>query len=864
MATRGGSGYSSERERGETSKVDPTFAPLRNLLALRNSTMPSWGRIPTALAKPVSVSASNIRSQHSPLALSLQTNRLARLAPGSAVLSTGSTTILATVTHGLTHADGKGNSITPLLVDFRSKAAAVGIIPATWSRREQQPALYETATARLIDRSLRPSLKNASSNSPTIPPTHISVSILSAERTADAPLDALAVNAASAALSIAPEINTSSDTPLTTAARVAVIKPSTPSPGDELHYITFPSDAQIQEASLSLFAAVNKKGNVVAMSVTSKSEPSPENEITRALNTAVQAALALQPTIREFQDQVKLLRDREGNSSFPPKSPSFSLSKTSKQQHATNDEERNEALERVFSMSLGAYDKAFVECRSFPGKAHRASVMTRVQSELINKFVTDVPSEDPETRTALSMEDVLDQLSKASHEAHRKALVRDNLRIDGRKFDEVRPIRCETSVLPGDVHGSALFERGDTQVLACSTFGHKHQLRRTEEYLDGSRTDSSSSTEGFFVHYSFPSFATGEYGRFGQSQNRREVGHSLLTEKAIAPLLGDGTGLDDESFPYALRVSTDVLSSDGSSSMASVCAGSMAIMDAGAPLRKPVAGIAMGLITAPDGRAENDVILTDILGAEDHFGDMDMKVAGTADGVTACQLDVKKADGVSVETISRVLERALEGRIKILNEMARCGLTQPREMARSAPRTVRVPVNRERAKNTLFRDRFKGLRAIGAQSDSYLTANDKGDEIVVESPNKESAEKAEDMIRDAVKEIRVGDVMDVKVTEVRKTFAKVEAISGSASGLLHASKISIIQSSEEGSSSIENKVSSYSDIRRLLHVGDEISVKVIECDEFGTMLRFKLLKQPADHEKRLGAEIDSILEAMRS
>lgn len=488
--------------------------------------------------------------------------------------------------------------------------------------------------------------------------------------------------------------------------------------------------------------------------------------------------------------------------------------------------------------------------------------MTRVQHDLLKRY------------EHLPRDPVLMEMNRASRTANKSVLLRDKKRMDGRAYDEIRPIRCETAVLPGDVHGSALFERGDTQVLACSTFGHRKQTRRTEEYVD----DITDSTEnGLFVHYSFPPFATGEFGRFAASLNRREVGHSILTEKAIAPLLGTGNEMEKDKFHYALRVSAEVLASDGSSSMASVCAGSMAIMDAGGPLREPVAGIAMGLVPADgsdNGNDEDDVILTDILGAEDHFGDMDMKVTGTATGVTACQMDVKRQNGVSVELVSKVLKRAKVGRCAILERMLESGLHKPREMSEQAPRMVRVEVNRERARSTLFKERFRGLRAIGDLCDAYLRAGEMWDEIVIEAPNKHSAEKAERLIRQVTREVNVGDVMKMKIAEAKRTFVLVEGVHGCLSGILHVSKMRLNDlpksdrsngssaSSESEQGKLNGVSTTYPDVRRFLKVGDEVRVKVIETDYSSSSLRFELLDAPAQHADQLASEIDSIMAAV--
>lgn len=805
-----------------------------------------WGRVPTSISKAISVTIPNITPNHAKVPLTLQTNRLARLAPASAVLTTNTTTILATVAHSTSPQSSSTRQYSnPLLVDFRCKAAAVGVIPATWTRREQQPALFETLTARLIDRSLRPALLSV----PSLPPTQITVSVLSAAKEADAPIDALAVNAAAAALAA------STDTypgPIA-ASRVSLI-------GDNI--IPFPSDLQSENADLSVYTAINSARKILALSVHSKQRSIPESDVLHTIQEAVDAAANILPFLTTFRADVHNLRETEGYSSFPPQ-PQPSL-------HSPPvPDPSQETLDALHDAARVAYEAAFVECRCYPGKAHRASVMTRVQHDLLRQFV-DLPTEL-----------VYAQINRAARTAHAAVLRRDGLRMDGRAYEEVRPIRCEAAVLPGDVHGSALFERGDTQVLACSTIGHKKQTRRTEEYADDA-TDSSEN--GLFVHYSFPPFATGEYGRFAASLNRREIGHSILTEKAISPLLRDEKGEDIDSFPYALRVSAEVLGSDGSSSMASVCAGSMAIMDAGGPLREPVAGIAMGLVLAKGGDAESkkvdDVILTDILGAEDHFGDMDMKVTGTSSGITACQLDVKEKDGVSVELVGKVLEKAKAGRGTILEHMLESGLDQPREMPDHAPRVLHVPINRDRGRNTLFRERFRGLRAISDVCNVYIRVNADGNQLTIEAPNKGAADTAKKLVKQATQEIRVGDIMMVKVVETKRNFAIVEGVHGCLSGLLHVSKMRLDDMETDGVKTTGGNsdwkadeqrkpaflgggaLSTYPDVRQLMNVGNELRVCVIETDSMSTSLRFKISKPNDKGANPLRSEIDSIMSAV--
>lgn len=790
-----------------------------------NSTM--WGRVPTALAKPVAITLPNIRPNHAPLTLTFQTNRLARLAPSSAVLTANSTTILATLAHP-TPPQSPSDPLS-LLVDFRAKAAALGIIPATWTRREAQPALSETLTARLIDRSLRPALSALS-----LPALHLSVSVLSAARIADAPTDALAVNAAAATLAAA-----SLSIPPLAAARVARVRG---------RFIPFPSDTQLAAADLSAFAAVSSDGGLLALSVHARSAAAQEADAVDAVAEAAATAGLLLPAMRDFQVAVTELREREGKSSFPPQPPKSLVTLGTDTSPVTSPEMD---LDTVYAVALDRYEAAFVACREFPGKAHRAAEMTAAQNEILSEY----PHAPP------------DVLGRAARTAFRTMLRRDGVRMDGRTAKVVRPIRVASPALPGAVHGSALFERGDTQVLACATVGLRERVRRTEEYVapaDGG-IYSGSHADDFFVHYSFPPYATGTAGRFAGTSNRREIGHSALTERALAPLL-HATATDGGRAlrPYALRVSAEVLSSDGSSSMASVCAGSLALMDCGAPLRQPVAGIAMGLVSG-ENADEEDVVLTDILGAEDHFGDMDMKVAGTSEGVTAVQMDTKKATGLSIETIARVLEDAKIGRQTILQAMTQSGVESPSELPDHAPRYDEVSVSGEQSR-LLLRDRATVLRGIQEQSGTRLIYDDRRDVIEIEAPNRASAEKARTLLLDAVSDVEIGTKMMVKVADVGKTFARMETVGGTVSGILHISKMQLNSNGDNNASegAAATTARSYPDARRVLSVGDEMEVVVLESDSSRGVLRFGLLDPPKLATKRLSAEIDALLGATRA
>lgn len=807
-----------------------------------------WGRVLSAASTGITATLSNLRPKRPAQPLHLTAGRLARLAPSAAVLTVSETTILATLSH---RPPQSSSPVTPLLIDFRTKAAAVGIIPGTWSRREQQPALQELLTSRLIDRTLRPVL---SAPSLSLPPTQVTVSVLSSTRTPSAPVDALAVNAAAAAIAASP---LSKSVPAVAASRVALVQ------GD---LIPFPDDTQAATADLSVFAAVNATGRILSVSVEATRAGVEERLVVGALRAAVEAANDLIPVQEEFCEKARQMRAEEGESAFPREMPHPAQAEVEAGGGEVTAASMDEAAkDAVLEHALREYETAFLECRRQPGKAHRAVIVTRAQQAIIDAF------------PLLRMEDVLRVAQKAAKAAHGAVLLRDGLRMDGRRCDEVRLVRCETGLLPGNVHGSAIFERGDTQVLACATIGLKNQAVRTERYLEGGGEEKS-----FFVHYSFPPYSTGEYGRFGGASSRREVGHSSLVEKAIRPVLDFGKSMDEtgatsltqlgmkegeDSYPYCFRLSAEVLASDGSSSMASVCAGSLALLNAGCPIKEPVAGVAMGLITGPrfaEGDDSDYAILTDILGAEDHFGEMDMKVTGTAAGVTACQLDVKPHVGLPLQIIEAALHDAKIARCSILESMEASGQGARKHMPEHAPRVTEVPVDVAVAVKTLMRDRASGLRDIEEQSGARLSLDGRRQIIRVEAGSKDSAETANALIRDAMGDLEVGTKLEAVVTEVQPSYAKLAIAEGNASGILHVSKMQVnpIGAADGASTGNSPDKLRFPDARRLLSKGDVVDVVVLECQRSKNILRFGLTSiQGKRIVGSLGDEIDAILSA---
>jgi polyribonucleotide nucleotidyltransferase len=395
----------------------------------------------------------------------------------------------------------------------------------------------------------------------------------------------------------------------------------------------------------------------------------------------------------------------------------------------------------------------------------------------------------------------------------RKLILEQKRRMDGRGLSEIRPISCEVGILPR-THGSALFTRGETQVLAVVTFGTSEDEQKINSLM-------GETYKSFMLHYNFPPFSTGEVAPL-RSPSRREIGHGALAERAILPVLPSS-----ERFPYTIRIVSEVLESNGSSSMATVCGASLSLMDAGVPIKAPLAGIAMGLILEDGGMA----VLSDILGDEDHFGDMDFKVAGTAEGVTAIQMDIK-IRGISKEIMRKVLDQAKEGRFHILSKM-RETISEPRkDLSRHAPRIVSLQVKQERIRD-IIGPGGKNIRAIVDQTGVKVDVEDSG-LVKLASPNYEAIEKAIYMIKRLTQEVEVGALYTGKVVKILGFGAIVELYPGT-DGLVHISQLA------------EGHVKEVTDV---LKEGDEVLVKVIDIDPQG---RIRLSRKAALREAKQNA-----------
>ena len=439
------------------------------------------------------------------------------------------------------------------------------------------------------------------------------------------------------------------------------------------------------------------------------------------------------------------------------------------------------------------------------GKQERSDATDQVKEAMTTQFNPDAD------------EDLQGTLKEIFHDVEKKAMrsmiLDEKKRIDGRNLNEVRNITCQVGYLPR-VHGSSVFTRGETQALVTTTLGTSSDEQRMDNL-------EFKGTKSFLLHYNFPAFCTGEV-KFLSGPGRREIGHGILAERALTPILPD-----KETFPYTIRIVSDILESNGSSSMASVCGGSLSLMDAGVPIKAPVAGIAMGLIKEDDRVA----ILSDILGTEDHLGDMDFKVAGTRNGITALQMDIKIA-GLTHELMETALAQAKEGRMHILDEMAKTLETSRPEMSKYAPRitTIKVPVDKIR---DVIGPGGKVIRDIIDRTGVSIDINDDGT-VNIASHDQEASTKAIQIIKDLTQDVEIGKIYMGKVKKIMDFGAFVEILPGT-DGLVHISQI------------CDRRIQKVSDE---IQEGDEITVKVIDVDRNG---KVKLSRKEAMREEAAAA-----------
>ena len=683
--------------------------------------------------------------------LSIETGKLAKQANGAIAVQYGETVVLVTAV--CSEEERKNIDFIPLTVNYLEMTFAAGRIPGGFIKREGRPSDRETLISRLIDRPVRPLFPKGFKRE-----TQIIATVLSADQENDPAI--LGMIGASAAL-------VTSDIPFKGpigGVRVGRV---------DGEFKINPTNTELEVSTIDLLVSGNRDGVIM---VEGGAKMASEDDILEAIFFGydhLHGVIEIQEKLAEELNVAKM--------ELVPG--------------------RNEALtEQILPFALPEIRQAY----AIPEKLERRRRLEKILEAAMEKFA----GEDEESRG-----EVKEILGEAERKFIREMVLNEGRRIDGRRPADIRPITCEVGILPR-THGSALFIRGETQVLAVTTFGTSSD----EQKID---TLSGESYKSFMLHYNFPPFCVGEVSPL-RSPSRREIGHGALAERAIVPVLPPS-----ETFPYTIRVVSEVLESNGSSSMATVCGGMLSLMDAGVPTIDTVAGIAMGLVK----EGEKVAILSDILGDEDHIGDMDFKVAGTQKGVTALQMDIK-GSGVTRELLRKLLDEAKEGRLHILGRM-RETISEPRkDLSRHAPRIVTMQVKPEKIRDVIGPG-GKNIRSIIDQTGVKVEIEDPG-LVKIASPNHEAIEEAMRIIKRLVQEVEEGGLYLGYVKRILDFGAIVELFPG-VDGLIHISQLA------------EERVRSVSDI---LKEGDEVLVKVIGIEPNGRirLSRKAALKQGSNNE----------------
>ena len=678
--------------------------------------------------------------------LILETGKIAKQANGSVTVTYGATVIL--VTACMSRKIREGQDFFPLTVEYQEKTYAAGRIPGGFFKREGRPSENEILGSRLIDRPIRPLFPEGFLNE-----VQVMAIVLSSDGENDP--NVLALIGASTALSI-------SDIPFNgplASCRVARINNQ---------FVLNPTYAEIESSDLEVVVACNNNGVVM---LESRAKEVSEEVYLEAVKFGMDS---LKPILSIQEEFVRLYGQSKAKVELKLIDPVLMQKIESL---------ASEKLAKVYKLSK---------------KEEREEEVDLLTKELETQLTSE----------GFLGPDIRAGLHEVEKKQVRKMILDESIRIDGRSFNQIRPIACEVSVLPR-THGSSLFTRGQTQSMAITTLGTGEDEQLIEA-LDGERKKS------FMLHYNFPSFSVGET-RPVRSPGRREIGHGALAEKALLAVMPS-----KEKFPYTIRVVSEILESNGSSSMASVCAATLSLMDAGVPIKEAVGGVALGLVK----QGSKAVILTDIAGLEDHFGDMDFKVAGTRAGVTAVQLDLK-IDGISLDLLKSCLAQSKEGRLFILDKMS-TALNSPRqELSSFAPRIDVLKINTEKI-GELIGPGGKNIKAIIASTGASIDIKDDGT-VLVGSTDAAKSEAAIKMIRAITDEVEVGRVYFGKVKRIMQFGVFVE-IAPRKEGLVHVSEMS---------STFVKKIDD------IVKVGDEFKVKVIGVDELG---RINLSKKQAEAE----------------
>jgi len=676
--------------------------------------------------------------------MAFETGKVAKQTSGSVVVTCGDTMVLVTA---VAEKKTKNMGFLPLTIEYQERMYAAGRIPGSYFRREiGRPSEKEVLTCRLIDRPLRPLFPKGYMSE-----TQVIIIVFSADQEIDP--DILAMNGASTALAI-------SDIPWqgpVAAARVGYI---------DGEYVLNPTKSQLEKSAMNLVVAGTEKAVVM---VEGRTGELVEDVILEAIffaHEGIQPIITLQNELREELGKPK-------RTVTPP--------------------EVNEALQAKVEEAAAV---GMEEVVTTPDKMDRGDRYDLLKEEVIAQLDEELYESESE---------VFDLLSAFKKRVMRDRIVNKGERLDGRSFEDVRPISCEVGVLPR-AHGSALFTRGETQAMVISTLGSE----RDEQHLEGLGGDVYRR---FMLHYNFPPFCVGEV-RFLRGPSRRDIGHGTLARRGIEAVLPDA-----EAFPYTMRVVSEVLESNGSSSMATVCGGSLALMDAGVPIKSPVSGVAMGLIKEGD----KVVVLTDILGDEDHLGDMDFKVVGTREGITSLQMDIK-IDGVDRDIMSRALAQAKDGRLHILGIMEEAIGVPRKEVSEHAPKYITLKIHQDKIRD-IIGPGGKIIREMTAEFEAKIDVEDDGT-IKIFSTSAEKGAALVKHIEGLTAMPEIGKIYEGEVRTVKDFGAFVQILPGT-DGMVHISELK------------NERVNKVTDV---LKEGDVVKVKVLDIDGRG---RIRLSRKAA-------------------
>jgi polyribonucleotide nucleotidyltransferase len=687
--------------------------------------------------------------------ISIETGKIAKLADGSVIVSCGETIVLASAVSATTIKEGQ--DFFPLTVDYREKAAAAGKFPGGYFKREGRPTEKETLTSRMTDRPLRPLFPQG-----YFYDTQVISILLSADGENDP--DILSMNGASAALTV-------SDIPFKGpigAVRIGRVN------GE---FVANPTHSDRLQSDLDLIY-VGTENDVIM--IEGAANELPEAEFLKALEFAHGHAHEMIRAQKELAAKV---------------------GKPKREMPLLNV--KPELLEIAYQVAGDRIEGALYT----QGKVARSKAVQALREEVKAAMLQKYPEADD-----FAISQAFDYVQK---KAFRVSVLEKQKRMDGRGYQDLRQISCEVGVLPR-AHGSAIFQRGETQALALATLAPIEEAQMIDAYGGGEQS------KRFLLHYNFPPFSVGETGRFGGA-SRREIGHGALAERSLEPVVPS-----ENDFRYAIRISSEVMESNGSTSMASVCGGMLALMDAGVPVKDVVAGISVGLVTEYDNdQLKRYELLTDIIGSEDHFGDMDFKLCGTAKGVTGYQLDLK-LPGISLKILSEAIQRAKEARNKIL-EIMRGAIDVPRaELSKYAPRIETIKINPEKI-GALIGPGGKTIKGIVAETGAEINIEDDGS-VHIYATSGESMARAKEIIGGMTREIEIGATYQGRVVSTKEFGAFVEVFPGK-DGLVHISELA------------DFRVKRTEDVAK---VGDIIWVKCIGIDDKG---RVKLSRKAALKER---------------